>query len=52
MITDILLGILVALYALTMITVLAAMGLADLETFRAIDEKIARFIKGDDDDER
>ncbi len=48
---DIILGIIVMLFVLTMFALLVVMCIGDTETFRVIDEKIARFIKDEDDDE-
>lgn len=49
--TDMILGIIVVVFVLGMFAAVLVLCVSDTETFRAIDEKIARVIKGDDDDE-
>ena len=49
--TDILLEIIAVAFILAMVAVVVGLCFDDTETFRAIDEKIARAIKGEDDDD-
>ncbi len=51
MMTDMILGIIVVTFILAMFAALVVVCVSDTETFRAIDEKIARAIKVEDDDE-
>ena len=50
MMIDIILGIIAVAFVLAMFAVVVVLCFDDTETFRAIDEKIARAIKGDDDE--
>lgn len=47
---DMILGIIAVAFVLAMFAVVVVLCFDDTETFRAIDEKIARAIKGDDDE--
>ena len=51
MMGDMILGIIVVVFVLAIFAVLVVICIDDTETFRAIDDKIARIIKGEDDDE-
>lgn len=51
MMDEIFLKIFAVAIALIILAALVVMCISDTETFRAIDEKIARAIKGEDDDE-
>ena len=51
MMIDIILGTVIVAFVLAMFAAVIVMCIGDTETFRAIDEKIARTIKGEDDDE-
>ena len=51
MMDEIILKIFAVAIALILLAALVVMCISDTETFRAIDEKIARAIKGEDDDE-
>ena len=51
MMADMILGIIAVAFVVAMFTVVAVLCFDDTETFRAIDEKIAKAIKGEDDDE-
>jgi len=51
MMDEIILKIFAVAIALIILAALVVMCISDTETFRAIDEKIARAIKGEDDDE-
>ena len=51
MMTDMILGIIVAAFVMAMFAAIVVLCVEDTETFRAIDEKISRAIKGEDDDE-
>lgn len=51
MMIDIILGTIIIAFVLAMFAAIIVMCVSDTETFRAIDEKIARAIKGGDDDE-
>lgn len=49
--SDLILEIIVVAFVLMMLAAVVVACIGDTETFRAIDEKIARAIKGEDDDE-
>ena len=51
MMDEIFLKIFAVAFILAMVAVVVGLCFDDTETFRAIDEKIARAIKGEDDDE-
>ena len=51
MMDEIFLKIFAVAIALIILAALVVMCISDTETFRAIDEKIARSIRGEDDDE-
>lgn len=50
MIVKVILSAGVAVFLLGLIVAVVAMCLEDTETYRAIDEKVARFIKGEDEE--
>lgn len=50
MMIDMVLGIIAVTFAVAMFAVVVVLCIDDTETFRAIDEKIARIIKGEDDE--
>ncbi len=51
MIVKVILPVIAVLFAVTVFVLLMAAAFEDTETFRAIDERIARLIKGDEDDD-
>ena len=51
MIVKVILPVIVILVFLAFLVAVAAMLFEDTETFRAIDEKVAKFIKGEEDDD-
>lgn len=47
---DIILGTIIVAFVLAMLAAVIVMCISDTETFKAIDEKIAKTIKGEDDE--
>lgn len=50
MIVKVILSAAVAVFLLAVVASMVMMCIEDTETFRAIDEKVARFIKGEDEE--
>ncbi len=48
MIWEVILGVMAVVFVLTMFTTLVMIAFEDTETFQAIDEKIARILRGED----